>query len=77
MLVSQEGTASSSAVRNKLYNNDSRDSGGLENQSVQELESYAVHKAEETTETVSSCLKIAEDIREDWCKDPGNVASSG
>ncbi|XP_050374043.1 putative SNAP25 homologous protein SNAP30 [Argentina anserina] len=37
---------------------------GLENQSVQELENYAVHKSEETTKSVNNCLKIAEDIRE-------------
>ncbi|KAJ4961983.1 hypothetical protein NE237_021893 [Protea cynaroides] len=53
-----------SGQKNK-YKNDFRDSGGLENQSVQELENYAVYKAEETTNTVNSCLKIAENIRED------------
>ncbi|XP_034704148.1 putative SNAP25 homologous protein SNAP30 [Vitis riparia] len=47
------------------YKNDFRDSGGLENQSVQELENYAAYKAKETTKTVNNCLKIAEDIRED------------
>lgn len=47
------------------YKNDFRDSGGLENQSVQELESYAVYKAEETTNSVNNCLKIAENIREE------------
>ncbi|CAJ1944159.1 unnamed protein product [Sphenostylis stenocarpa] len=56
-----------SANRNR-YKNDFRDSGGLENQSVQELESYAVYKAEETTNSVSNCLKIAENIREDATK---------
>lgn len=53
-----------SANRNR-YKNDFRDSGGLENQSVQELESYAVYKAEETTNSVNNCLKIAENIREE------------
>ncbi|OIV99980.1 hypothetical protein TanjilG_26318 [Lupinus angustifolius] len=53
-----------SAGRNR-YKNDFRVSGGLENQSVQELEDYAVNKAEETTESVNNCLKIAERIRED------------
>ncbi|XP_057993233.1 putative SNAP25 homologous protein SNAP30 isoform X1 [Hevea brasiliensis] len=47
------------------YKNDFRDSGGLENQSVQELENYAKYKAEETTESVNNCLRIAEDIRQD------------
>ncbi|XP_021285935.1 SNAP25 homologous protein SNAP33-like [Herrania umbratica] len=52
-----------SATRNK-YKNDFRDSGGVENQSVQELENYAVYKAEETTKTVNNCVKIAEEMRE-------------
>ncbi|KAM4114867.1 hypothetical protein ACJW30_04G102400 [Castanea mollissima] len=52
----------------KNYKNDFRDSGGLENQSVQELENYSVYKSEETTKTVKSCLKIAEDMREDATK---------
>lgn len=51
------------ASRNK-YKNDFLDSGGIENQSVQELEHYAAYKAEETTQAVNSALKIAEDIRE-------------
>ncbi|XP_052179597.1 SNAP25 homologous protein SNAP33-like [Diospyros lotus] len=55
------------AARNR-YKNDFRDSGGLENQSVQELENYAVYKAEETTNSVNSCLKIAEEMREDATK---------
>ncbi|KAG8379290.1 hypothetical protein BUALT_Bualt07G0073100 [Buddleja alternifolia] len=57
----------SSSARNK-YKNDFRDSGGLENQTVQELEDYAVYKAEDTTKTVNNCLKIAEDMREDATK---------
>lgn len=65
--TSQSSYSISSGGRNK-YKNDFRDSGGLENQSVQELESYAVYKAEDTTKTVNSCLKIAEDIREDATK---------
>ncbi|KAM7471451.1 hypothetical protein LguiA_009634 [Lonicera macranthoides] len=65
--TSQSSYSISSGGRNK-YKNDFRDSGGLENQSVQELEGYAVYKAEETTKTVNSCLKIAEDIREDATK---------
>lgn len=50
------------------YENDFRDSGGFENQSVQELEEYTVYKAEKTTEKINSCLKIAEDIKEDATK---------
>ncbi|CAK7326175.1 unnamed protein product [Dovyalis caffra] len=47
------------------YKNDFHDSGGLENQSVQELEKFAAYKAEETTNSVNNCLRIAEDIRQD------------
>ncbi|XP_011015772.1 PREDICTED: putative SNAP25 homologous protein SNAP30, partial [Populus euphratica] len=47
------------------YKNDFRDSGGLENQNVQELEKYAAYKAEETTNSVNNCLRIAEDIKQD------------
>ncbi|KZV34687.1 hypothetical protein F511_00589 [Dorcoceras hygrometricum] len=57
----------SSSARNK-YKNDFRDSGGLENQTVQDLENYAVYKAEETTKTVNNCVKIAEDMRDDATK---------
>ncbi|XP_073006405.1 SNAP25 homologous protein SNAP32-like [Typha latifolia] len=56
-----------SSARNK-YKNDFRDSGGIENQPVQELENYAVYKAEETTQKVNGCLKIAEEMREDASK---------
>lgn len=65
--VGRKGTATSSGSKDR-YKNDFRDSGGLENQSVQELENYAVYKAEETTKSVNNCLKIAEDIREDATK---------
>ncbi|KAG2679377.1 hypothetical protein I3843_11G048800 [Carya illinoinensis] len=61
---SSSSYALTSAARNK-YKNDFRDSGGLDNQSVQELEDYSVYKAEENTKAVNSCLKIAEEIRED------------
>lgn len=52
----------------RRYKNDFIESGGFENQSVQELEGYAVYKAEETTFTVNNCLKVAEDIKEDASK---------
>lgn len=55
------------AQRNK-YKNDFYDSGGVDNQSVEELENYAVYKSEETTKTVDNCLKIAEGIRDDATK---------
>lgn len=57
----------SSASKDR-YKNGFRDSGGLENQSVQELENYAVYKSEETTNSVNNCLRIAEDIRQDATK---------
>ncbi|XP_027331756.1 SNAP25 homologous protein SNAP33-like [Abrus precatorius] len=66
-ISSSTSYAFQSADRNR-YKNDFRDSGGLENQSVQELENYAVYKAEETTKSVNNCLKIAENIREDATK---------
>lgn len=63
VVPSSSSYAVTSAMRNK-YNNGFRESGGLENQTVQELENYAAYKAEETTKEVNNCLRIAEDIRE-------------
>lgn len=40
-------------------------SGDLQSQTTEDLEKYAVYKAEETTKGVNNCLKIAEDIRSD------------
>ncbi|KAL4184326.1 hypothetical protein AMTRI_Chr10g450 [Amborella trichopoda] len=57
-------TTGFSIARNH-YKNDFRDSGGLENQTVEELEKYAVYKSEETTTTVNNCLKIAGEMKED------------
>ncbi|XP_051115991.1 SNAP25 homologous protein SNAP33 [Andrographis paniculata] len=56
-----------SATKNR-YKNGFRDAGGLENQTVEELESYALYKAEETTNAVNNCLMIAEDMRESATK---------
>ncbi|GMH27582.1 hypothetical protein Nepgr_029425 [Nepenthes gracilis] len=56
--------SNSSEVKNG-YKNNFHDSGGLESQSIQELENYAVYKAEEATRTVNNCLSIAEGIRDD------------
>ncbi|KAJ8563193.1 hypothetical protein K7X08_031645 [Anisodus acutangulus] len=58
---------STSTARNK-YKNDFQESGGFENQTVEELENYADYRAEETTKSVNSCLKIAEDMRQDATK---------
>ncbi|CAH9120938.1 unnamed protein product [Cuscuta epithymum] len=78
-----KGVPSSSAYssytstdRNR-YRDGFLDSGGLENQSVQELESYAVYKAEETTKAVNGCLKIAEEMREDATKTLINLHQQG
>lgn len=60
---SSASSYSLSSARSR-YKNDFRDAGGLENQTMQELENYSVYKAEETTEAVNNCLKIAEDMRE-------------
>lgn len=61
--VKTTSNSSGYASRN-IYKNDFVDSGGVDNQSVQELEHYAAFKAEETTKSVNSALKIAVDIRE-------------
>jgi synaptosomal-associated protein 25 len=58
-------TYAAPAGAKKRYKDGFRDSGGLENQSVQELENYAAYKAEETTDALSGCLRIAEDIKQD------------
>ena len=55
-----------SPARNRdRHKNDFRDSGGLQSQTMEDLENYAVYKAEDTTNSVNNCLKIAENIRED------------
>ncbi|KAI3467266.1 hypothetical protein Pfo_023929 [Paulownia fortunei] len=56
------GRGSSSVSSYSSRNKQKKD---LDNMSVQELESYAVNHAEETTKSVNNCLKIAEDIRQD------------
>ncbi|KAI3454832.1 hypothetical protein Pfo_011495 [Paulownia fortunei] len=65
--ISSSQSYLSSAAKNR-YKNNFHDLGGPENQTLEELENYAVYKAEETTKTVNNCLKIAEDIREDATK---------
>ncbi|KAH7570011.1 hypothetical protein ACOSP7_017923 [Xanthoceras sorbifolium] len=45
-----------------------KDPDGLENKTVQELEQYAVSKAQDTTSSVNNCLRIAENIKEDATK---------
>ncbi|KAF8115623.1 hypothetical protein N665_0025s0091 [Sinapis alba] len=54
-----------SSSKRTSFKNQFRGSGGVENLTVQELESYAVYKSEETTKTVQGCLKVAQGIRSD------------
>ncbi|KAJ3674290.1 hypothetical protein LUZ60_004906 [Juncus effusus] len=62
---SQSPYAFSAATNNRSqYKNDFRDSGGIQKQSTQELENYAVYKSEETTEAVQRSLRIAEEMRD-------------
>ncbi|KAH7673452.1 synaptosomal-associated protein 25 [Dioscorea alata] len=60
----RESSYSGFADAKNRYKNDFRDSGGIDNQSTQELENYAVYKAEENTEKLNGCLKIAHEIHE-------------
>ncbi|PIA62999.1 hypothetical protein AQUCO_00200785v1 [Aquilegia coerulea] len=68
----REAASSSSysvtSERRNNYKSGFRHHGGLENQTVQELENYAVYKAEETTDAFNNCLKVAGDIREEATK---------
>ena len=57
-------SSSSAAAARRRYGSDFRDSGGVEAQSVQELEGYAAYKAEETTRRVDGCLRVAEEMRD-------------
>ncbi|KAK8487250.1 hypothetical protein V6N13_099789 [Hibiscus sabdariffa] len=61
-------TRASQARNRDRYKDDFHDSGGLEAQTTEDLENYAVYKAEETTSSVNNCLKIAENIRGDASK---------
>lgn len=54
----------SSKTKNKNKGSYS-DSEDFDNMSMQQLEGYAVNKAEETTNSVNNCMKIAENIRDD------------
>lgn len=62
-------TRTSPEPRDRSSKNDFDESrGGLENQTMEQLETYAVKKAEETTSSVNNCLRMAENIREDATK---------
>ncbi|CAM0954492.1 unnamed protein product [Alopecurus aequalis] len=57
-------SSSSSAAAKTRYRNDFRDSGGVQAQSVEDLQGYAAYKAQETTQRVDGCLRIAEEMRD-------------
>ena len=59
------GAYQAPADAKRRYKDGFRDAGGLESQSVEELEHYAAYKAEETTDALAGCLRIAEDIKQD------------
>lgn len=61
--IKRESAFPSSYASRSRYKNDFNESGGFESQSVQELEGYAAYKAEETTQKVNDCLRIAEEMR--------------
>ncbi|XP_068654850.1 SNAP25 homologous protein SNAP33-like [Aristolochia californica] len=57
--------SSSASAYSARIKRGSRDMGDLESKTTQELEDYAVNKAEDVTKDVKTCLKIAEDIRDE------------
>ncbi|CAN6272895.1 unnamed protein product [Urochloa humidicola] len=59
------GAYKAPADAKRRYKDGFRDAGGMENQSVEELEHYAAYKAEETTDALAGCLRIADDIKKD------------
>ncbi|KAG0463410.1 hypothetical protein HPP92_019479 [Vanilla planifolia] len=75
------GSSSSShsalAVGNNGYKGGFNEPAGYETQSLQELEKYAVNQAEETTQKINGCLKVAEDIREVSSKTLVNLHQQG
>ncbi|KAL6899061.1 hypothetical protein ACP4OV_005719 [Aristida adscensionis] len=66
-----------SAAASRHYRNDFRDAGGVEGQSVPELEGYAAYKAAETTRRVEGCVRIAEEMRDTASKTLVTVHQQG
>jgi len=66
------GKTKTSTLRNKH-----KSKAELDGMSTQELEHYAVDQAEETTDSVNNCLKIAEGIREDAGKTLDTLHAQG
>ncbi|TVU30230.1 hypothetical protein EJB05_21840 [Eragrostis curvula] len=77
LFSSSSASSAYAAPMSRHYRNDFRDAGGLENQSVQELEGYAAYKAEETTRRTQGCLKIAEEMRDTASKTLVTVHQQG
>ena len=73
----KSGAYQAPADAKKRYKDGFRDSGGLENQSVQELEHYAAYKAEETTRRAQGCVRIAEEMRDTASKTLVTVHQQG
>lgn len=59
------------------YKNDLGEFGDFENHSVEELEKYCVLQAEETTQRINGCVKVAEEIREVSSRTLGNIHQQG
>ncbi|KAI0501153.1 hypothetical protein KFK09_016097 [Dendrobium nobile] len=62
---------------NNKYTNDLREFSDFKNQSVQELEKYCINRAEETTQRINGCVKVAEEIREVSLRTLGNIHQQG
>ncbi|KAL6640200.1 hypothetical protein ACP70R_022049 [Stipagrostis hirtigluma subsp. patula] len=74
---SYSSSSSAAPAMSRHYRNDFRDAGGVESQSVQELEGYAAYKAGETTRRVEGCVRIAEEMRETASKTLVTVHQQG
>lgn len=77
LFSSSSAAAAPSRSSNHHHRNDFRDAGGLEAQSVQELEGYAAYKAEETTRRTQGCVRIAEEMRDTASKTLVTVHQQG
>ncbi|XP_062218923.1 SNAP25 homologous protein SNAP32-like [Phragmites australis] len=76
-LFSSSSSAMPVSAMSRHYRNDFRDAGGLESQSMQELEGYAAYKAEETTRRAQGCVRIAEEMRDTASKTLVTVHQQG
>lgn len=65
-LLLDNGDCSGSATQAR--NRDFNENGSYENQTMEELEQYAVYKSKDTTATFTNSIKVAEEIREGAAK---------